>query len=119
MGSFNNTVLMGNAVAEPELHYTGSGTEVANFSIAVNTKRGERERVLFLPCVVFGKLAEISVKYIQKGKNILVSGELVQEQWENDEGQKRSQIKLYINQLQLLGSPAGGNPEDKTESEEF
>lgn len=106
MANFNLTVLMGNLTADAELHYTDSGTAIANFTMAVNTKYGEREETLFMSCVTFGKLSDIVVKYTQKGKSVLVSGRLVQEKWENTEGQKRSKIKLYVDKLQLLGGPA-------------
>jgi len=120
MGNYNQTILMGNLTKEPELHYTQSGASVASFDIAVNTKYGEKEETLFMPCVVFGKLADIVVKYAPKGKNVLVTGRLVLESWTNAEEQKRSKIKLYVNSLQLLGGPTGaGNPKEKTESEDF
>lgn len=105
MGSFNECILMGNLTRDAELHYTDSGSAVANFSLAVNSKVGDREEVLFMPCVVFGKIADVVIKYTHKGKNIMVAGRLVLDRWTNSEGEKRSQVKLYVRTLQLLGSP--------------
>lgn len=104
MANYNQAILIGNLTAEPNLNYTQSGTPVANFTVAVNSKFGEREETLFMSCVVFGKLADVVVKYCPKGKNVLVTGRLVLESWTTAEEQKRSQIKLYVSQLQLLGS---------------
>jgi single-strand DNA-binding protein len=116
MASYNEAILMGNLTADPELKYTTGGTSLCNFNLAVNNKMKDREEVLFMPCVVFGKLSEVVIKYCSKGKNILVNGRLVEERWENDEGQKRSKIKLYVNQLRLLGSPnTADTPEPKEE----
>jgi single-strand DNA-binding protein len=109
MSNFNESILLGNLTADPELHHTTGGTSIAN-------KSGDREETLFMQCVAFGKLAEIVIKYTQKGKKVLVSGRLVQENWETDEGAKRSKIKLYVNQLRLLGSPnTADTPEPKEE----
>lgn len=116
MSSFNETILIGNLVANAELHYTEGGTSIANFTLAVNSKMKEREEVLFMPCVVFGKLSDVVVKYTQKGKSILVTGRLVEEKWENTEGQKRSKIKLYVTQLRLLGSSSSPDSETTPET---
>lgn len=116
MSNFNESILLGNLTSDPELHHTTGGISIANFTVAVNNKSGDREETLFMRCVAFGKLAEIVIKYTQKGKKVLVSGRLVQENWETDEGAKRSTIKLYVNQLRLLGSPnSSGTAETKEE----
>jgi len=112
MSNYNLCVLMGNLTGEAELHHSTGGTAIASFTIATNSKRGDNEEVLFMSCVTFGKLAEIVIKYTSKGKKVLVDGRLVQEKWETDDGGKRSKIKLYVNQLRLLGSPAADTKEE-------
>lgn len=116
MSNYNLCVLVGNLTADAELHHSTGGTVIANFTIATNNKRGDKEEVLFMSCVTFGKLAEIVIKYTQKGKKVLVDGRLVEEKWETNDGDKRSRIKLYVNQLRLLGSP---NTTDAGVKEEF
>lgn len=115
MSNFNECILLGNLTADAELKYATSGTAIANFNLAVNSKAGSRDETLFMPCVVFGKLSEVVIKYTQKGKKVLVSGRLVEERWETDDGAKRSRVKLYVNQLRLLGSP--NNSDTKTDEE--
>lgn len=72
MPSFNKVILIGNLTKDPEIHYTPSGTAVANFSLAVNRryKQGDevKEEVCFVDIVVFGKQAENSGKYLSKGR---------------------------------------------------
>ena len=115
MANFNETILLGNLTKDAELSYTNSGSGVANFSIAVNNKAGEREETLFMPCVVFGKLADVVIKYTQKGKSVMVAGRLVQEKWTNADGDKRSAIKLYVRTLQLLGQPTKKDDSDDSD----
>jgi single-strand DNA-binding protein len=52
-------------------------------------------------------LAEVIDKYTEKGKNILINGRLVLDSYETNEGEKRSQIKLFTQSMQLLGSSTG------------
>ena len=58
----NNVVLVGRMTRDAELRYTGSGTAVASFSIAVErtftNAQGERETD-FINCVAWSKTAEI------------------------------------------------------------
>jgi single-strand DNA-binding protein len=104
--NFNNTTLVGNLTKDPELRFTNSGTAVVNFSLAVNNPARDDE-VLFINCVAFAKLAEVIDKYTEKGKNILINGRLVLDSYETNEGEKRSQIKLFTQSMQLLGSSTG------------
>jgi len=107
--NYNYVCCAGNLTRNPEMKYTGSGTPVVNFSLAVNNPVSSKDEVLFIECVAFGKLAEIITEYTAKGKNILVSGRLVLESWTTDEGAKRSKIKLYVSTMQLLGGIAVGD----------
>ena len=112
--NFNNVTLVGNLTKDPESRFTNSGTAVVNFSLAVNNPARDDE-VLFINCVAFAKLAEVINKYCERGKNILVNGRLVLDSYETNDGDKRSQIKLFVNSMQLLGSV--GSTTDKTEDD--
>ncbi|MBO4388389.1 MAG: single-stranded DNA-binding protein [Spirochaetales bacterium] len=107
----NIVVLVGRLTRESELKYTAGGTPVAHFSLAVNRRRKTadgkwEDEVSFIDCVLWGKQAETLNPYLEKGKQICVTGELRQSRWEN-EGQSRSKIEVAVNNIQLTGSPAG------------
>jgi len=114
--NYNQFIGAGNLTRDPEMKYTGSGTPVVNFSLAVNNPVSTKDEVLFIECVAFGKLAEVITEYTTKGKNILVSGRLVLESWTTDEGAKRSKIKLYVSAMQLLGGIVTGNGSAKVDN---
>ena len=104
----NNVVsINGRLVRETELKYASSGTAFLKFSIAVNrsVKKGDKweDEASFLDCTFFGKMAESVNKYLSKGKQVSIIGELVQNRWEKD-GQKHSKVEIIVNKLQLLGS---------------
>jgi single-strand DNA-binding protein len=93
--------MLGRLTQDPEVRYTPSGTAVASFSVAVNRKyrkaEGEElvEAVTFVSVRSFGKPAEHAGQYLHKGRQVLVDGELRQDEWTDKEsGEKRQ--RLYV-----------------------
>ena len=114
----NNVVsINGRLTREAELRFSTSGTVILRFSIAVNrsVKKGDKweDEASFFDCVMFGKMAESINKYLEKGKQVSIIGELVQNRWEKD-GEKRSKVEIIVNKLQLLG----GKDEQKQDNQE-
>jgi single-strand DNA-binding protein len=106
---FNKVILMGNLTRDPELRYTPQGTAVADLGLAVNTVRGGRgtekkEDTLFIDVTVWDKTAEICSEYLTKGRQVLIEGRMVQDEWEDrDSGQKRRKIKVVAQNVQFVG----------------
>jgi single-strand DNA-binding protein len=107
MPTFNEVLLMGNLTRDPELKFIPSGTALCKFGLAVNRKYkvGEewKEDVCFIDVTVWGKQAENCAEYLSKGRPVFVSGRLSQNNWETDDGQKRSKHEVVANQVQFLG----------------
>jgi len=110
----NNVNLIGRLTRDPELNTTQTGKTVANFSIAIN-RRFNKDETDFFDCTAWGKTAEIIGEYLRKGNQVGINGELRQDRFEV-EGQKRSKIKINVNQIDFIGSKqeAGNNQENKT-----
>jgi single-strand DNA-binding protein len=104
MADLNRVVLIGRLTRDAELRQ--NGTAVSNFSIAVNRKRKQGDEWVdeanFFDICLFGKQAESLQKYLAKGKQIAIEGELKQDRWEKD-GQNRSKVVVIANSIQLLG----------------
>src|SRR6056297_217840 len=109
--SINHVVLVGNLLRDAELRYLSSGTSVMNFSIAVNRsrKQGDQwvEEAMFFDVELFGRQAESIQRFMVKGKQVGIQGELRQDRWEQD-GQTRSKVKVHAINLQLLGGAGDG-----------
>ena len=109
----NVVVLGGNLTRDIELRYTQTGTAVASFGLAVNkkyTSNGEnREDVSFFDIDVWGKTAEVCNSYLKKGSGVVVQGELKQESWQQQDGQKRYKVKVVANSVQFLPRSDGGS----------
>ena len=112
MASFNRVVLVGNLTRDVELRYTPQGTAVTDIGLAVNerVKRNDQwvDEANFFDVTLWGRLAEIAGEYLSKGSSVLIEGRLKQETWEQ-EGKKRSKVKVVAEKLQMLGGKPGGS----------
>ena len=107
MASFNKVILMGNLTRDPELRVTNTGLSICKLSLAVNrtytTKEGDsKDETTFVDIDAFGRQAETLSKYLQKGRPIMVEGRLKLDQWETNEGQKRSKLGVILENLSLI-----------------
>lgn len=102
----NKVLLIGRLTRDPELRQTGNGGAVVNFGLAMNRtfKVGDerREETTFVDVSVFGKQAESVNEYCQKGKQVLVEGRLNLDQWESNEGEKRSRLTVVADRVQFM-----------------
>ena len=116
---------MGNLTRDPEMRYTPSGTAIANISLAVNRKwyneaRELQEEVTFVIVDAFGKQAETIGQYFKKGNPILVEGYLRLDQWvDKQTGQKRSQLKVVLENFRFLPSGGQGREGGSSDSSSF
>lgn len=98
---FYSTVI-GNAGSDAELKYLPDGKPVLNVGVA-STKRSKKGDITtWVRVNYYGAAAEKVAGYITKGKQIAVSGEVFNREYEKD-GQKRFSLEIDASQLQLLG----------------
>ena len=118
-GDINNVVLVGRITKDAELKYTAGGTALSSFSIASSrrVKKADewKDETSFFELALWDKQAESLNKYLLKGTQVGVAGELRQDRWEKD-GQKFSKIQVFVNSIQLLGSPKGTGASAPSES---
>lgn len=111
MASFNRVILVGNLTRDVELRYTPGGTAVTEIGLAVNdrVKRNDQwvEEATFVDITLWGRTAEVASEYLGKGSQILVEGRLKLDTWEQ-EGNKRSKLRVVGERMQMLGSRRGG-----------
>ena len=112
--NLNEVFLMGNLTTDPEVKYTPKGTAVGDLRMAINdTYKAQdgtvKETVTYVDVEVWGRTAENCKQYLTKGRPVFVEGQLRLDQWEQ-EGQKRSKMKVRADRVQFLGGggPGGG-----------
>jgi single-strand DNA-binding protein len=124
MPSLNKVLLMGNLTRDPELRVTPKGTPICQFSLAINRQfkmeSGEsREEVIYVDIEAWGKQGETIAKYCTKGRPLYVEGRLRLDQWEDkNTKEKRSRMKVVLEQFQFLGDGRGGGAGGQPASDE-
>ncbi|MCL2641022.1 MAG: single-stranded DNA-binding protein [Phycisphaerales bacterium] len=114
MANLNKVLLMGNITRDPELSYLPTNQmPVCEFGLAVNrTWIGpdgiKKEEVTFIDCSCFGKPAEIISNYKKKGDPIYLEGRLKLDQWQAQDGTKRSRMRVIVENFQFLNRAQPG-----------
>ena len=110
----NNIIISGRLSSDVEVKTIQGDKpfDIANFSIAVNkyAGKGKENKVSFFYGTASGHSAHFLRDYCGKGDKILLHGELEQQNWINDDGQKRSKILIRVFAVELM-------QKKKTESE--
>jgi single-strand DNA-binding protein len=106
MADINSVVIVGRLTRDADIRYTQGGMAVVKFSIALNSRKkdgdGWNDEAHFIDVDYLGKPAESVHRYLTKGKQIGVAGELRQNRWEKD-GENHSKVAILCQSLQLLG----------------
>ena len=95
---------------DPEVRYTQSGTPVGTFTLAVDRRvqKDKPKEADFIPCVVWGKTAEVVGNWCKKGKQVGVEGRIQVRSYDAKDGSKRYVTEVIVNELELLGKSEGG-----------
>jgi single-strand DNA-binding protein len=112
--SVNKAIVVGRLGRDPELKYTGSGTAVANFSIATEEswkdRNGERQkRTEWHRIVAWDKLAELAQTHLQKGSLVFIEGRMQSREWQDKQGDKRVTFEVVATEMRFLSPSANGN----------
>jgi len=112
--NLNKVILIGNLTSDPELRNTPSGQPVCNFRLATNriwNDKGtgqKQQEVEYHTVVLWGKLAEISSQFLNKGSLVMIEGRLRTRSWQDASGNKRYRTEIVAQTLQL--GPRGQRP---------
>jgi single-strand DNA-binding protein len=113
----NNWNFTGN-VGKSEMRYLQNGDGILQFSVAVTSGYGEKKQTTWANCALFGKRGEAVEKYVQKGTQVGVCGEITLRPWTDKEGNQRHSLDVRVNDLTLLGSKTSATSETQPETNE-
>ena len=110
----NSVTLTGRLTRDSEMKYMPSGNAQLRFSIAVGRSKRNADgtwgnETSYFDCVYYGKPAEGVSSFLQKGRQVAITGELRQDRWEGQDGQARTRVEIYVNSLLLLAPPKGAS----------
>ncbi|AHH05304.1 Single-stranded DNA-binding protein [Borrelia miyamotoi] len=109
MADINSLVLSGRLTRDSELTYTEMGMAILKFGLANNKKMKKNDEWVdyaqFFDCVIFSRRAESLSIFLKKGKQVVVSGSLRYESWQDKStGDKRSKCSVLVDNIQMFGS---------------
>lgn len=124
-GYLKKIFIIGNLGRDPETRYTGDGTQVTTFSVAVSERRrsgqspdstagagpgagpgGQSEETTWFRVSAWRRQAEIAAQYLTKGMSVFVSGDLRVSEFTGNDGQKRTTLEVTMQDMQIL-TPKG------------
>ena len=108
----NKVFLVGRLTKAPELRTTQSGISVATFTVAV-TRRMNRDASDFINVVAWRGLADNCAKYLVKGQQVSVVGELRTRSYDAKDGGKRYVTEVQADDVEFLAKPGEGKPSDR------
>ncbi len=120
----NKVIYQGRLTKDIELKHTQSSVAYCEFSIAWSEKYKEVETKCFLRCKAWRTTAEFLPKYFSKGKEILIEGHLVTEEWDKD-GQHQTRTICLVDKVHFCGSKSSGGgssapaPQPPTDADGF
>jgi single-strand DNA-binding protein len=121
MANLNKVMLIGRLTRDPEIRTFSTGGKVAHFGFAVNNRRKNassgqwEEEPVFLDMEAFNRgetgrpLADQVEQHFRKGQQFFIEGHLKLDQWTSQDGQKRSRLKVVVDNFQFL-EPRPGAP---------
>ena len=105
----NKVQLIGNMGQKPDVMTTESVRKRAQFSVATHEsyRNSEGEKVTetqWHRVVAWGKVAEIAERYLDKGREVVIEGKLVNRSYNDKTGNKKYITEVLVNDLVLLGA---------------
>jgi single-strand DNA-binding protein len=108
----NKVILLGNLSSDVELKHSQSGTAYAKFSLATNKPGKDGKSIAqFHRITCFNKLAENVAKYLSKGRQAYLEGEINYTSSEGKDGTKKYFTDIIAFEVKFIG----GKKEDSQE----
>lgn len=107
----NKVILMGRLTKDVELKVTQSGTNMCDFTIAVDrrfVKQGEERQTDFINCRAFGNTSAFIGKWFSKGRMISVVGSIQTRTWDDNEGKRHYVTEVIVDEVYFCGDRNNG-----------
>ena len=103
----NRVQLIGNLGAAPEVKNLDNGNKMARFTVATSdsytNKKGEKvKETQWHNIVIWGKLAGIAEKYLEKGSQVVIDGKLITRNYNDKEGVKKFFTEIVANEMLMI-----------------
>ena len=105
--------ITGRLGADPELTFANSGMAITKMRVVTDrrVKDGDEWKSIDTSwhyVTAFGPCAEGAAEELRKGDLVILQGTLKQREYETKEGEKRSKLKVVLDNFQFVGSRGDG-----------
>lgn len=111
----NKVILIGRITKDPELRRTPSDVSVVQFTVAVNrnyqNKNGEKQAD-FINCIAWRNQAENLAKYIKKGGQIAIEGNIQTRTYDDPNGVRKYITEVVCDQITFLENKKNGQADE-------
>lgn len=116
--SVNKVIILGRLGNDPEVRNFQNGGQVVNFRVATSDRYkdkdgNQQERTEWHSVAIFNdKLGEIAARYLRKGAQVYLEGQLQTRKWQDQAGNDRYSTEVVLpkfrGELQLIGGKGDG-----------
>lgn len=116
--SVNKVIILGRLGNDPEVRNFQNGGQVVNFRVATSERYkdkdgNQQERTEWHSVAIFNdKLGEIAARYLRKGAQVYLEGQLQTRKWQDQAGNDRYSTEVVLpkfrGELQLIGGKGDG-----------
>ena len=124
--SVNKVIILGRLGNDPEVRNFQNGGQVVNLRVATSERFKDRdgnqqERTEWHSVAIFNeKLGEIAGRYLRKGAQVYLEGQLQTRKWQDQNGQDRYSTEVVLPKfggaITLLGKGEGGGDNESPSS---
>lgn len=100
MQNLNLLILQGRLAKDPEIKMLEGDTLCAKYVLVVNdgkNKTTNEDRIYSFNCTAFRKNAEFAQNYLKKGTEIFITGKLIMDSYQNNEGKRIYSVSVIVN----------------------
>lgn len=107
----NTIVAIGHLVADPTSQTTSNGKTICRMRMCISDSNSKNKCFIDVEC--WEKLAETCIKYLEKGREIYLEGELSSSSWTNKEGVAQTKNFIKADRVKFLRGGSKDGASDK------
>ena len=116
--SFNKVILSGYVGKVGEPRKSKDDKSWITLSLATDSGYAGNKKTYWHNLMAFGKTADVIEKYVGKGSQIIVDGEITYSQWEDKNGVKKDQTTIMVSSVSFIGKKPEKSDDTQTASKE-
>lgn len=89
--------------------------DILNFAVATDHGYGDKKTTTFINCSLFGKRAATLAKFLTKGAQIVMHGEIFTREYKAKDGTMKTSVECRVSEIDLVGGKRDNNGESKSD----